>query len=285
MKTINYYTTDKATAYPMNATQPTLIFVHIPKTAGGTLNSIIPRYYPKERIYLHQAGDAAREEFNSLSSSNKNELRAIHGHLYFGIHKELERPYFYVTFLRDPIDRLISAYYFIRERPHHPKYKDAMTLTLQEYYQQGLGGKEQENGQTRILSGQYDTEGRCTPSMLDIAKQNLQEHVNLVGLTERFDESLLMISAALNWQFPFYYQHNVATSRPEKSDIPAEMLTFLQQYNEYDMELYRYGCELFEQQLKQQSANFETRVKVFQTLNQIYAFPFNVAQSLRRSIR
>ena len=266
-----------------NHNKPVLIFVHIPKTAGGTLNSLIHRFYPKERIYRYEWGEEARLKFEALPVEAKNELDAIYGHLYFGIHSHLKRPYFYVTFLRDPIERLISAYYFIKERPHHPQYATTLNLSLREFYEQGYGGKEQDNGQTRILSGQYDIDTLCNSEMLELAKRHLKEQVQVVGITERFDESLLLISKHLNWNLPLYYERNVASKRPQKSEIPSDTLAFLQKYNEYDIELYTYACDLFDETVHQQSDNFYNQVKWFKMLNRLYKIPYKMLQTVKRT--
>lgn len=265
----------------MNQDQTVLIFIHIPKTAGGTFNNILHQHYPQDHLYRYEAGEEARRTFDSLPVHEKDKLHAIYGHLYFGLHEQLSRPHLYITFLRNPIERLISAYYFIRERSHHPYYEMATKLSLREYYEQGYGGKEQDNGQTRILSGQYDMDEPCNAGMLELAKKNLSEEVEIVGLTERFDESLMMIANRLNWHYPYYYNRNVAAKRPAKSEIPSDILSFLEQYNQYDMELYQFATELFEKALKNEHDDFQKQVKQFQFLNNLYKFPFRIFQGLK----
>ena len=44
-------------------------------------------------------------------------MQVFKGHMPFGIHKRLPQDYTYITFLRDPIERVVSAYYFARNYP------------------------------------------------------------------------------------------------------------------------------------------------------------------------
>jgi Sulfotransferase family len=40
----------------------------------------------------------------------------------FGLHKILPQPATYITVVREPIDRMISAFYFMRGYNLHPDY-------------------------------------------------------------------------------------------------------------------------------------------------------------------
>ena len=264
---------------------PVLIFVHIPKTAGGTLNSIIRRKYDSDRVYRYEYGDEARIDFENLPVEKKNELLAIYGHLYFGIHKQLKGPCTYITILRNPIDRLISAYTFIRERPAHPNYPYAQELSFKEFVERGVMGKEQENGQTRILSGRYEEDGPCKADMLEQAKTHLKNDISVVGLTERFDESLILIKRALSWRMPFYFKKNVSHNQLTQNDLDAETLAFLRDYNRFDLQLYEYAQQLFDEQIRQQDASYARELTFFKTANRFYAIPIDVARQVKNKIR
>jgi hypothetical protein len=74
---------------------------------------------------------------------------------------------------------------------------------------------------------------------LNIAKKNLADHFAVVGITEEFDRSLILISRLLGWSHPFYTKQNVTRRHPHKEELPRETLRVLQAYNELDLELYR----------------------------------------------
>ena len=44
------------------------------------------------------------------------------GHMTFGLHEVLPQTATYITVLRDPVDRVISAFYFMRNYKLHPLY-------------------------------------------------------------------------------------------------------------------------------------------------------------------
>jgi hypothetical protein len=108
------------------------------------------------------------------------------------------------------------------------------------------------NGQTRWLAGDLHAEpfGAAGTEMLAAAKRNIEEHFSLVGLTERFDETLLLIRALLGWRlYPFYRRENVARSKHKTISISEEDVAVVRAFNHLDLELYRFAYERFERQI------------------------------------
>src|SRR5262249_40471330 len=106
------------------------------------------------------------------------------------------------------------------------------------------------NVQTKLLSGQdpgYDfLSGECTSATLETAKRNLDKYFALVGLTERFDETLALAKLLLGWKVQQYGSLNVTKQRPAKDDVPAEIRQVIAERYSYDMELYSYAAARFE---------------------------------------
>lgn len=48
-----------------------IIFIHIPKTGGTTLNEIFKRSYAENEIYDHVPVEVMNEHFNQLKEENK----------------------------------------------------------------------------------------------------------------------------------------------------------------------------------------------------------------------
>ena len=57
-----------------------------------------------------------------LSQRRLQKTRMFKGHMVFGLHEVLPQPATYITVLRDPVDRVISAFYFMRTYKLHPLY-------------------------------------------------------------------------------------------------------------------------------------------------------------------
>jgi hypothetical protein len=254
-----------------------LIFLHIPKAAGSTLHRIIKRQYPKRAIFTVD-GSRIREsidEFKSLSEEERAEIRCLKGHMPYGLHQYLPRPSVYITVLRDPVDRIISHYYFVLRTPGHFLHQDVISkkMSLEDYVNSDLSS-ELNNGQVRLLSGLESVDsiyghGPVSRSVLEAAKANLQNHFFAVGLSERFEESVLLFKDMLGWTRTYFVKENVTQKRPTKSDVSKQILKRIEQYNALDIELYDFAERLFKNMLEKRPVDGRS-LKAFQTLNRCY---------------
>jgi len=256
-----------------NTVEQTIIFLHIPKTAGTTLHRIIERHYPQERIFsLGAIAQKSIREFKTLNPARRARIRVLKGHMGFGLHEFIPGPSAYFTLLREPIERVISFYYFVHRNHEHYLYDFVQSddIGLKEFTE-NRATPMIDNGQTRMLSGVWLEVGfgECTREMLNQAKRNLRESFAVVGLMEKFDETLLLLKQAFDWKNLFYTKQNVTTDRPQKDDLPPDTLDALSNVNRLDIELYRYATMLFEEQVRQQGPSFIKEVKAFQLANHL----------------
>src|SRR5438128_6438596 len=102
-----------------------LIFLHIPKTAGTTLNRIIDWQYNPVSIFTvdpHRIR-ATVARFKTFSEQRRRRFRVVRGHLLYGIHEFLPQGATYITMLREPVARLLSTYRFILRDHLHPLHR------------------------------------------------------------------------------------------------------------------------------------------------------------------
>jgi hypothetical protein len=254
-----------------NRDKQTIIFLHIPKTAGTTLHRIIERHYPRDRIYTFWQ-DGSPEDFENLSHARRSEFYMLRGHVGFGVHELLPGPSTYFTVLREPIDRVVSYYYFVRRTSQHYCHElvTSNNMSLKEFVNSRRDFMV-DNGQTRMLSGLGQGHelgfGKCTKEHLEKAKRNLQEKFSVVGLTEAFDETLLLLKSEFGWRKIFYARQNVSTDRPIKDELSQSTLNAIAQNNLLDFELYRFATSLFEDHICQRSSSFTREVRKFQSVN------------------
>ena len=225
--------------------QEALIFLHIPKTAGTTLNRIIEwQYSPLSIFTIDPLGiRATPERFKTLSDQRRRKLRVVRGHMVYGIHGFLPQGATYVTMLRDPVARLLSAYSFALRRPLNP---------MRRKLKRGRVGVEafirltpnRQNLQCRVLAGVKEV--TCDQWVLDIAKENIMKSFSVVGLCERFEESLILMAKAFGWEIPYYENRKVSRVRPA---LEPGVVDMIQEQNRLDMELYEFARKRFEETL------------------------------------
>ncbi|GAB4460531.1 MAG: sulfotransferase family 2 domain-containing protein [Anaerolineae bacterium] len=249
---------------------PVLIFLHLPKTGGTTLHAIIERHFPPGAT-LRVRNDTL-DRFFALTDAQRRSLRYLSGHMPFGLHQWLPRPAEYITMLREPVARAVSLYYYGLTDPGHPRHTRMVAENVSlEGHAQMHGG----NAMTRWLCGYYEGRqtwiGRWMPpdaaqDALQRARHNLATHFSVVGLTERFDESLLMLRRRFGWRRIFYVRENVTRGRPPREALPPETLRLIEGRNALDIDLYAHAARIFEAQL-QEAGVTRSEALAFRSLN------------------
>jgi Sulfotransferase family len=250
-----------------------LIFVHIPKTAGTTFRRVLERQYSADEVLPLYESELGKE-LASIPPAQMNRLRVVLGHFYFGAHAFIPRPSTYVTFLRDPVDRVLSHYYFVRQSPEHEFHEFARQLNLSEflaYCSRSTHGRSDDD-QTRQLAGECGKpSSQVEPAeMLLAAKRHLSEYFAAVGITEEFDRSLILMKRILGWKRTLYTRQNVTRGRPARHALPENDLSAIYRYNKLDLELYSYAAELFREQVSAQGGALARELQWFTKLNAAY---------------
>jgi len=254
-----------------------LIFLHIPKAAGTTLYGIIEHQFPHNAIFTIGGVNIQKSinEFKNLPKKERQKIRCLRGHMPFGLHNYWTQSAIYITLLRHPVARIISHYYYVLRTPGHYLHNKVTSkkMSLSDYVDSGVS-PELTNGQTRLISGveKVDSVNGNEPvsaDILEVAKRNLN-HFAAVGLSERFDESLILFKRLLGWKNIFYVEQNVTRSRPSIQEISRQTIRIIENHNKLDLELYEFAKQKFEQLICEQGASFKSELRTFQRLNKVY---------------
>ena len=225
-----------------------VIFLHLPKTGGSTLAHVLERTFSEEKRFHLQV--PRFQEWDDLPAADRARLRCVYGHLPFGIHEMLPRPARYLTFLRDPVERFLSDYYYVRERPEHPAHA---RLHEEGWAVEEYAHKVEANAMTLWLASDVERArtgrlGVVDDASLVLARKRLEQDVAVVGLVEHFDESWLMAAAHFGWPMVRYPRINVSSGRPRASDLTPEVRTILEERLRYDRALYADAVAKWERQ-------------------------------------
>jgi len=266
-----------------------LVFVHIPKTAGTTLRHVIRKQYGQERIMNIRAFRPdilkTRVQEHCRSTTPRGD-RVFVGHMIFGAHRHLNGDATYVTMVREAIDRVISDYYYIRRTPSHDFYNPVAThgYSLAEYVRSGITIYT-NNVQTRILAG-WGREvpfGECSERMLDQAKRNIETHFSVVGITRRFDESIVLMKHRLGWSVPVYMTRNRTSDRPGRNEVGSSTIDVIRKYNALDERLFKYAEDRLERQIEEGQERLAWDLKMLDMANTIYSPCARLYVRLRRA--
>ena len=90
--------------------------MHIPKTGGTTLNSLLEAQFSCESIFNIKVIDNKyynTNDFISLPESKREKISYLSGHMSFGLHNYMVGNAQYITMLRQPVARIVSFYYHV----------------------------------------------------------------------------------------------------------------------------------------------------------------------------
>ena len=265
----------------------TVIFLHIPKAAGSTMHKILEREYLKASIYSFDTTKqkASIEKYKQLTVEEKSGIRLLKGHMPFGLHEYIPHAAKYITMLREPVDRVISHYNYAACTPGHylQHYITKEGMDLQTYVGSGVS-HEMDNGQVRLLSGHDDDlpYGACNEELLEQAKRNLNEYFPVVGLAERFDESVLLMREVLGWKrLPIYVSRKVGMRKQGAEPVSPDVRDYIRKINSLDYKLYKYATELFDERLAEYSDKIALELGRFQRINSAYGIAGRTGIGLR----
>ncbi len=238
--------------------QPLVAFVHIPRTGGGSVTSAISNAYARAKSVGNVQRNADR--CHSTLQRIADELdawsgRALADHIPYGLYARYLPPDTrYVTFLRNPVERVLSHYHFhARKRPEKLRtiwgredpaatVGEADDVSLEAGLARGIS--IYNNFATRFLWGAESLEDELSPDALERAKANL-DRFSFVGVTERLDESLVLLGRVLGVPLAGYHLRHV-TERPKADAFPDTLIRQIEQHNALDIELYRIARERFD---------------------------------------
>lgn len=274
-------------------TQPRLLFTHVPKTAGSTLRAIVERQYPKStRLNIRKGSPPENLKIlQALGQAERDALSCVIGHVHFGMH--LLFPHgenVYMTMLRHPVKRIVSNYYFARSKPIRRSYELAMSLSLVEYAQHPTVNSLT----TRYIAGMSgDSPDSLTviqtadENTLERAKANLRDYYKVIGFTEEFDASVLMMKHALGWGQVYYHSINTGKNlknKEKRADLTPDITAAIEAACPLDMALHRYAWELYEAQKDAYGRDkLAADLAAFQAMNTRIAPILEFARRLRKN--
>ncbi|MFN7990187.1 MAG: hypothetical protein U0529_22135 [Thermoanaerobaculia bacterium] len=232
-----------------------VLFVHIPKTAGTSVRTLVGRAGAGRTVDMPlRAGERARV------AARIGAADVVMGHVGYGLRASFPTPPFVFTFLRDPIDRSLSNFSFLQQRRPAPgvaedesDFAAAEGKSLAAFLRDEPAAASRHLGNLHVwfltrdgIDARGDLRGLGRDD-LSAATGNL-EKCDVVGLAERMTESLLLLFLGLGLSpealrpVPF---ENVLRSRIRREDVDPETMGLLESGCALDLELYRFGRELF----------------------------------------
>jgi len=246
-------------------------FLHIPKTAGTTFRVMLENRFHMDDICpayeFFQIGEYADEQLRRF--------RLFRGHMGYNLVNYLPENPRVMVMLREPMERAVSHFEYIRRDPGHPKHCiiHEQKMGLKEYLLDPVLSAEVTNAQVRPLahltdrqtlrelmndSGSQDEFARAwrhrdgvlppEDELLDVALERL-DAMDFVGVAEKLEQGMELAAWLLETPAPEQSQSlNINPGRTRLDALSHDVLALLKQATVLDRRLYERGRRLFEQQ-------------------------------------
>lgn len=210
-----------------------LISLHIPKTAGTSFRHVLEQVYGDRLAKLDIRNDQLLlNDRLFLGQSLPENIHVIHGHFFYNnLRKALAlegKQIPVITWLRDPVERVISNYYYLSATLARALDEESRGLNLRNKMQRSLlefaATDFARNRMARFLSG--------------IPLKSLF----FVGIVEQYEEDLALLSRKLSW--PRIKPQQLNTTGKVKMEVSAAERATIADLNREDVALYHEALAL-----------------------------------------
>ena len=269
----------------MNIRKDLFIHLHIPKTGGTTLRDIIQRQYRAEKILMIPKLEESENILKEVSTSQINQLKLIQGHLKYGIHNHFHRRAKYFALIRDPINRVLSTYYYVLSQKNNPQNLSTSNnqMTIYDFVQSGVN-PFLINGQTKLISGKtgnIDNPIIESEELFSLAKENIENDFLFLGITEMFDETILILKNMLGWHMPYYSIANRTKKKPNYDAVNPTIISFIKEHNQLDIKLYNITKTSLLNRIAKENDIFQNRINKFKKINRLLNPLFSYSRAIR----
>ena len=187
--------------------------------------------------------------------------------------------------LRDPIKRILSTYYYIVNQPNNPQNlsNTIETMSIYDYINSGIN-PFLINGQTQLIAGKacsINDQFIKSKELLEIAINNINKNFIFTGVTELFDESILILKKKLDWKTPYYSKANKTKYKPNYNNIDSKIKDFIESHNRLDIKLYNYVKNMIDEDIHSEGKRFQKDVYRFKKINYITNPIFGYSRAIR----
>ena len=270
------------------------VFHHITRTGGVTFKTILGRNFGPQYLKIQ------KDVFDIILGYNRNhptggpdklqkilsddELKQILDQ-YKDIHCISSHAFPFpnrftdfkvMVFLRNPIQRVLSTYYYLRDKyVRADRLPDYANCDFRENIQMFIEYSEH-------ISDKYEIKNYCTNFQthvidnsldFDAAISRLRHEFWFVGVTERFDESLVILRdefKKIGYDFNIMYsKKHVHRSKTKKSKISNDFhanekdIAKLVSMNTMDQKLYEQANKLLDKKIINYEGNFKSDLSMF----------------------
>lgn len=202
-------------------------FLHIPKCAGTSVWETLIDIYGTRHVFIANS-KARRLKLAAMVPEARRWYSAIGGHSSLRFYREQlgeMAQYHKIVTLRDPIDRSISEYNYIRAETNHPRHEAVSKQSLAEFAAVTLP----PNRQVKLLSDRVDD----VEGALNVVTRYFDDW----ALSNGVDDLIRLLYEVTDTKRRATHHKNKGAPGVTRADLDPRTLRALEERNRHDLEL------------------------------------------------
>lgn len=200
-----------------------LASIHIPKTAGTSFRNTLKSVYGNMGV--------RRIDNRKFPPKLPRGTRVIHGHFFWPALRDFyslsdDTPL--ITWVRDPVDRVLSNYYYLQKILKERLRRESNDLNILSKMQKTL-----------IEYASVEGARNCMSKFINGVEL---DRFLFVGVCEHFDEDVEALATLLGWREYGAFRHN--DSSTEKRELTEDLRAEIRRLNDRDVAVYEKALEL-----------------------------------------
>ncbi len=227
----------------------TLLFMHIPKTAGTALReTILNNYRQSEVAYIYpEPPGFPVQSLRELPLGQRARFSFVVGHFQYGVHEEIPNDCCYFTIVRNPLARVYSHYSYLVQHHSPLVFGKAHLKTLQEVLENGITANL-DNLMVRCFAGVDEKDfppGSINCEVYDLARRHADNGFMYIGQQECLADAYSFLQARFQWtwEIPPEMMNRGSYAREDTLNNPETEA--IRHFNTWDLKLYEHIRNIF----------------------------------------
>lgn len=227
-----------------------LVFVHIPKAAGTSLNDVLRRVYGRTFLQFHRR--VQDFDIKSVTPDMARNILALSAHMPYGFHRKLGpkphrragdglfegRSVSYISVVRDPVERLYSFYRYVTVTPAHILHHETKGMDCRTFFEYlaETGNRSLGDQQCALINGRR--------ADAQSAIRNIEENYLAVVTLENISGLVSYLERTLKWPAGNVQigVHNRTSNRNDPEELRI-VRQFAERYSAEDLALFEHVRE------------------------------------------
>ena len=241
LRNIINFSVKKELAYRQHKPSP-ILFDHLPKCAGLTIIQYLLTQYPQRVTYItdERKPSKSAKKFKSLSVESRHGYHLVVGHCTHQLLDYVHPDSIKLTIFRDPIERIISHYFFVKQYKRHYLHQKIVesNMSLEDYATSELSC-ELRNFYISHFSGLLADEINLNPEKSVERAVSVLEQYDVIGFQDDLTSAMNKLQNLAHLCQPFEDRvFNKTRNKKTVEEIPTKTKKSIAQANSLDVELY-----------------------------------------------